>query len=179
MVKPNWKPIRIRLGNITAWDENPRMSNKAQAKRIIDSEKKFNQVIPFIVSPSNKLYDGHQRLAAWLTVHGADHVMDAMQADRELTEAEHKELILTLHVGATGSWNWDVLASWQPAELREWGMDAETLKGWNNDANNLKELIISSDETPDFQPVGVDEQGRLDQKKPVTCPECGHEFTPK
>lgn len=30
---------------------------------------------------------------------------------------------------------------------------------------------------PDFQPVGVDEQGRLDQKKPVTCPECGHEFT--
>jgi len=33
--------------------------------------------------------------------------------------------------------------------------------------------------TPDFQPVGIDEQGRLDQKKPVTCPECGHEFTPK
>ena len=30
---------------------------------------------------------------------------------------------------------------------------------------------------PDFQPVGIDEQGRLDQKKPVTCPECGHEFT--
>jgi len=32
---------------------------------------------------------------------------------------------------------------------------------------------------PDFQPVGEDEQGRLDQKKPVTCPECGHEFIPK
>lgn len=31
---------------------------------------------------------------------------------------------------------------------------------------------------PDFQPVGIDEQGRLDQKKRVTCPECGHEFTP-
>ena len=35
---------------------------------------------------------------------------------------------------------------------------------------------VSSD-VPDFQPVGIDEQGRLDQKKPVTCPECGHEFT--
>jgi len=31
---------------------------------------------------------------------------------------------------------------------------------------------------PDFQPVGEDEQGRLDEKKKVVCPECGHEFTP-
>lgn len=33
--------------------------------------------------------------------------------------------------------------------------------------------------TPDFQPGSADEQGRLDQKKPVTCPECGHTFEPK
>jgi hypothetical protein len=30
---------------------------------------------------------------------------------------------------------------------------------------------------PAFEPVSEDEQGRLDQKKPVTCPACGHEFT--
>lgn len=30
--------------------------------------------------------------------------------------------------------------------------------------------------SPDFQPVGIDEQGRLDEKAKVTCPECGHEF---
>lgn len=30
-----------------------------------------------------------------------------------------------------------------------------------------------------FQPVGIDEQGRLDQKKPITCPKCGAEFTPE
>ena len=29
---------------------------------------------------------------------------------------------------------------------------------------------------PDFQPVGEDEQPRLDQKKPVICPECGASF---
>jgi hypothetical protein len=38
---------------------------------------------------------------------------------------------------------------------------------------------IMTAEAPDFSPVGEDEQGRLDQKKPVTCPECGHEFIPK
>lgn len=32
---------------------------------------------------------------------------------------------------------------------------------------------------PDFQPVGIEEQGRLDQKKPITCPECGASFVPK
>lgn len=32
--------------------------------------------------------------------------------------------------------------------------------------------------TPDFQPVGIDEQGRLDEKKKVKCPNCGNEFTP-
>jgi hypothetical protein len=31
---------------------------------------------------------------------------------------------------------------------------------------------------PNFDPVGIDEQGRLDEKAKVCCPECGHEFTP-
>ena len=30
--------------------------------------------------------------------------------------------------------------------------------------------------TPDFAPGTEEDQGRLDQKKPVTCPNCGHEF---
>lgn len=29
---------------------------------------------------------------------------------------------------------------------------------------------------PDFEPVGIEEQGRLDEKAKVTCPECGHVF---
>jgi len=32
---------------------------------------------------------------------------------------------------------------------------------------------------PDFQPVSADEQGRLDHKQPVTCPQCGNIFEPK
>jgi hypothetical protein len=32
---------------------------------------------------------------------------------------------------------------------------------------------------PDFQPVGIDEQGRLDEKAKVTCPNCGEVFEPK
>jgi len=32
---------------------------------------------------------------------------------------------------------------------------------------------------PDFEPVRADDQSRLDQKKQVACPKCGHEFQPK
>ena len=30
----------------------------------------------------------------------------------------------------------------------------------------------------DFESTNADDQGRLDQKNPITCPECGHEFDP-
>lgn len=31
----------------------------------------------------------------------------------------------------------------------------------------------------DFEPGTIEDQGQLDQKKPVTCPNCGEEFHPK
>ena len=184
MTKPNWEPIVIRLGDIIPWTENPRMSTKAQAERLIASEKKFGQPQPFSVSPFDEngkvqLYDGHQRYGAWLTVYGENHKVYASQCDRYLTEEERAEYVFTFHAGAVGMWNWDKAASFPTPVLVNNGFDALKLKELNNDASNLREMLLASDEVPDFQPVGIDEQGRLDQKKPVICPECGHEFTPK
>lgn len=47
--------------------------------------------------------------------------------------------------------------------------------GWNDDdlAALLADLTV-----PDFQPVGEDEQGDLDGKAAITCPKCGHYWTP-
>jgi hypothetical protein len=145
MTKPKWTPIRVRLGQIQAWEQNPRMSTKAQAQRIIASEKKFGQPVPFLLMPEVNgrfpLLDGHQRLSAWFTVYGAEYEMDAMVSDRALTDDERREMVITLHTGATGSWNWDALAGWNAGELQAWGMDADALKGWNNDALNLREML--------------------------------------
>jgi len=175
-----WTPVRVRLGQIKPWTHNPRMSTKAQAQRLIKSERELGQPQTLAVSPFDNgfvdLYDGHQRVAAWNTIKGADFEVWALQSNRPLSDDERRKISILLHT-ATGSWEWDKLAAWSAADLQEWGFDRETLQAWNNDANNLKEMIMATDETPDFQPVGVDEQGRLDQKKPITCPECGHEFT--
>ena len=42
------------------------------------------------------------------------------------------------------------------------------------DTNDLDALL----QGPDFDPVAAGDQPRLDEKKLVTCPECGTEFKP-
>jgi hypothetical protein len=43
---------------------------------------------------------------------------------------------------------------------------------------NLEEFKVGWLQEPDFGPASADEQGRLDKKNPIQCPECGHEFIP-
>ncbi|MFM6682891.1 MAG: hypothetical protein ACKPHM_13705, partial [Dolichospermum sp.] len=75
------------------------------------------------------------------------------------------------------------------------GFDFELLKidfeflqdeGFNLDLTGFNELELSfldeeEEETPDFQPVGEDKQGKLDEKQQkeikCLCPHCGEEFT--
>lgn len=67
-------------------------------------------------------------------------------------------------------WNLDILGQFKqetPSILESLWMPEEL------------ERLFDGTITPDFQPVGEDEQGRLDQKKPIRCPKCGHEFIPK
>lgn len=64
--------------------------------------------------------------------------------------------------------------------------DEEGLQRVLADVPDAGELLASLDEDdvasllvgPQFDPVGADDQSRLDEKKTVTCPECGHEFVP-
>jgi len=182
MTKPKWTRIEIRLGDIIGWEGNPKFSTKAQAERIIASEDEWGQTLPFLVSPfidgvKAHNYDGHQRLAAWQTKYGDDFIVKAEQSNRILSEDERKKFVIDHHIAATGSLDWGKLSSWDAPKLIEWGVNEAQKKQWDNDANNAKELLLANDIIPDFQPVGVEEQGRLDQKKPVICPECGHEFT--
>ncbi len=68
----------------------------------------------------------------------------------------------------------DVLAIWDEEGLKrvlEELPDAGALLA-SMDGADLDSLLSG----PKFDPIGGDEQPRLDEKKLVTCPECGHEF---
>ncbi len=68
------------------------------------------------------------------------------------------------------------------SEFVQW--DAEQLLADVNAGVDLSrlfsqiELMNIGALSPDFEPVDISEQPRLDQKSPVVCPHCGHEFTP-
>lgn len=66
------------------------------------------------------------------------------------------------------------LAEWNVAQLTADLQNGEDLTAFFVD-DELKTLGVV---VPNFGPAGKDEQGRLDQKAPVTCPACGHEWTP-
>ncbi len=163
-----WTPVKIKLGKIRPWEANPRMSTKAQAQRLIKSERELGQIQTLAVSPADdagfvNLYDGHQRCSAWMTVKPSDYEVLALQSNRHLSEDERRKVSVLLHM-ATGSWDWNALSSWSAADLGEWGMDADALKGWNNDALNLRTMITAEiDEETAFGGLPTEDRAPFQQ----------------
>lgn len=109
--------------------------------------------------------DGHLRVALAL----ADWQPSIPVTYVELTEAEENLVLATF----------DPIAALAGADrvqldslLREVSTDEVALQAL------LAEVAANAGIAPDFAPVGMDEQGRLDEKAQVTCPACGHAFTP-
>ncbi len=113
---------------------------------------------------TGRLIDGHARRKVALE-QGADKVPVLVGS---WTEEQERKILATLDpIGAMASA--DAVAL--DALLKEVSTGSEAL------GQMLTELAEASGVVPDFQPVGVEEQGRLDEKAKVTCPSCGHEFT--
>jgi hypothetical protein len=88
----------------------------------------------------------------------------------DLTESEADKLLLTL----------DPLASMAESDRDALAGLLATVDSESEAVRNLFARIAeeSGIAPPDFDIAGLDEQGRLDAKNPVICPQCGHEFTP-
>ena len=158
-----WTNDKRKLSDLIPWPRNPRQVKVEQVKRLQESLDEFGQPETIAIGPENELYNGHQRLKSWADKHG-DLEVDVRVSSRPLTEKEREKLTVFLHKGAAGEWDFDILANeFEVDDLLDWGfVEAE--------------LFGSGVMVPDFDPVGEDEQPRLDEKKPVTCPECGHVF---
>ena len=165
MTQITWSNVQVTLGELQPWADNPRLSSKRQAQRLLDSWRQFGQVQTVAIGPSGQVYDGHQRLSALLTVHGPSYQIDARRSDRELTDEERRALVVALHAGAVGSWNWDNLANWDAGELQEWGFDSETLTTWQRDVGALGAMLSAEAEQPPDDPgAQVDKADELRQK---------------
>jgi hypothetical protein len=88
----------------------------------------------------------------------------------DVTEEEASKILLTL----------DPLAAMAESDRDALKDLLSTVESESEAVRNLFARIAeeSGITPPDFDPASLDEQGVLDRKNPVTCPECGHEFTP-
>lgn len=190
----SWTSKRVKLGDLVPWERNPRQISKAKADRLLESFEKFGQVEVIAIGPELDVYNGHQRLSILRAKYGDSYKIDARVASRSLTEKEREQLTVFLHVGATGSFNWDELAGWDASELNQWGFDEETLKAMSSETINLRELLMANFEyEPKVDPSigdGVHTQEEIDREAQklkdrfgdekdyfqVTCPKCGEDF---
>lgn len=133
---PEWTDVTVRLDALKPWTHNPRVMTKRGAKRLLESWKMLGQFKPIVIGPAGEVYDGHQRLAALMTVYGAGYEVAARQSDRPLTEDERRALVINANE-TIGQWT-DEFWTWPETESY---LDDETLSAWRGNAANLAALL--------------------------------------
>ncbi len=149
-----WTSGKRKLRDLVPYPDNPRKITPEAGQRLRNSKRKFSQPLPILLGPDGELYDGHQRFDEWGDEWGPDLEVAVRVCNRALSEAERKELVVTLHEGATGLWDWEALPDWAlPEDLAEWGFDEVDLAG-----------VFDSPELPDAPDAQVDKAEELQQK---------------
>ena len=141
MSKITWTNEVRKLGDLTPWPINPRQINKTEAARLSQSLDEFAQVETIAIGPGDEVYNGHQRLNVWMSEYGPEYEVDVRVASRELSEDERKKLTVFLHKGATGEWDFDLLANnFEVDDLMDWGFEDYEL-GFDYKNPTLKERV--------------------------------------
>lgn len=154
-------PIMVPLSKLKGNPDNPRILRDEKFLKLKKSITDFPDMLNYraIVAVSEDdgtfmVLGGNMRLKALKELKIKE--APVMLADH-WTQEQRREFAIKDNVGF-GEWDWDQLANeWNAEDLDAWGMDVPKV--------------------PDFEPVPMDEQPRLDEKTPIECPKCGHEFT--
>ncbi len=164
-------PVLVPVASLTVAPWNPRTISESRFKNLcasLSADPDFLWRRPLLANGEGIVMGGNMRLRAaialgWQQIPAiVEDIPDQLAKERALKD--------------NGSWG-----EWQDEDLAEllYGLQeagaATDLLGFD-EAELARFLNLVAG--PDFEPVGPEEQGRLDQKATVTCPECGHVFTP-
>jgi len=153
--------IRVKkISELKPLKYNPRNITEKGLKELTVSIDKFGLAEPIVINTDNVIIGGHARYFA-LKQKGETKAQ-CYVPDKKLTKKQVDELNIRLNKNIAGEWDFDILANdFELKDLLDWGFQEY-------------ELGVGED----FNPVGIDEQGKLDEKKKAKCPECGCEFEP-
>ena len=163
------RSLALPIAALTPDAANARKHDEKNIEAIMRSLTRFGQRLPIVVQQQGMIVRaGNGRVEAAKRL-GWKHIA-CVVVDEASVEAT-SFAIADNRSAELATWDDETLASL----LQSLPDDARLDAGF--DDNDLK-AVLDKMTPPMFSPVGVDEQSRLDQKQPVTCPSCGNEFVP-
>ena len=168
----------MKISDLTSHPKNPRKITDKQLQMLEKSLKEFGDLSGVIFNQRTKhLIGGHQRLKVLPA--NAEIKDGYIEANNErytfriVDWDEDKESAAMLAANKfSGDWNDQLLADIL--------IDLDT-KNFDMDLTGFSKLdmesICAPFSNPIFEPGSLEDQGKLDEKKPVECPNCGHKFT--
>ena len=143
--------------------KNPRFIKDDKFKKLCDSLKadpEFMTVRGIVVEEHNVILGGNMRYRACMELGMTEIPASWVKQVKGWTLAKKRAFIIKDNM-AFGEMDWELLsAEFEIEELTNWGFDEKELMGLA------------------AEPSDEEHQGRLDQKTPVTCPKCGHSWSP-
>jgi len=143
--------------------------------------RKYGYVAPMTAAADGEILDGSARIETSANVFGDDVIVvhhdgtkPVIMVRDDIPSGDTPQAReISIAANRIAQFNLDFDAEVILGDLQA-GVDLSAF--WRQD--ELDELLADI-RPPDFAPVDVSEQPRLDQKKSVTCPHCGAEFTPE
>lgn len=164
------KKIKIEIINVcelTAYGKNARTHSDSQVAQIAASIREFGFTNPVLIDKEGGIIAGHGRVLGARKL-GLKEV-PCLRLDH-LTENQKRAYIIADNkLALNAGWDAEVLQ----VELADLSGSSFNMDLLGFGVDDLAEAMGMGG---NFEPGTEEDQGRLDQKKPVTCPNCGHEF---
>jgi len=154
----------VDINKLKPFEKNPRKHPQTAKDKVKRSIQEFGWTNPILVNKKGLIIAGHLRY----------------EVATELGMETVPVVVLPFNMNQSTLYN---IADNRIPEESEWDYEiiSELLDKLNNEDIDI--LLSGFGETEikgllgQFEPVTIDEQPRLDEKTPVKCPKCGHEFT--
>lgn len=159
--------VSRKVDDLIPYARNSRTHSDAQVAQIAASVREFGWTNPVLVDGENGIIAGHGRVLAARKL-GMEEVPCIELAGMSDTQ-RRAYIIADNKLALNGGWD-DELLALELGELHAADFDMALL------GFDASELSIKMGMGADFTPGTEEDQSRLDEKSPITCPACGHEF---
>lgn len=156
---------RVSIKDIKPYPNNAKIHTDKQIAAIRDSIQQFGYNDPIAIDKNGEIVEGHGRYEAIKQINSdPDYKINVIRLEGLSTDQQKAYRIAHNKLNLMTDFDLAILKE----EFKE--LDKE----YYNDTGFTQAEIDSMDKL--FSPTSSDEQGELDKRATVKCPECGHEF---